>query len=211
MAKIHNITAGFRHPDSHLRKTVTVQKALAHMRKRLPAFTADVNPTLGAILHELTETRLAKLLHLDDAETNVLPKGMIHGDMHDMNVLFDDQDQISAVLDWDDASYGSLLIDIALGVISWGILESEGQFKFELAREFLRGYNTARVMPSLEWTQLLDHMLVITMFHIQFLLKEEYRCADETVSWMGMAVPALHMLCSEDQESVLNQLRSATT
>lgn len=100
----------------------------------------------------------------DKLEKN-LPKGFIHIDIHDDNVLFSpNQNKIAAVLDFDDMCFGPFLIDIAMTLCFWC---SRGpHFDFDYAKEFLVEYQLARKMQlTNDEKALLELYCYIVMLH----------------------------------------------
>ncbi|CAF1437949.1 unnamed protein product, partial [Adineta steineri] len=61
----------------------------------------------------LTNVKETQISYMEKLEQN-LPKGCIHADLHDDNVLFNDEGKtVAAVLDFDEMYYGCLLIDFS--------------------------------------------------------------------------------------------------
>lgn len=112
----------------------------------------------------LIENELEQIKFEENFERK-LPKGFIHVDIHDENVLFShNQTQIAAVLDFDDMSHGPFLIDIAMTLCFWCSCGSK--FNKEYAKGFLIEYQNARnmLLTSDEWN-LLELYCFMTMFH----------------------------------------------
>jgi homoserine kinase type II len=68
-----------------------------------------------------------------------LTRGTIHADAFPDNVFFDDQGQISGIIDWYFACYGFLLYDVALTLVGWCYDEAR-QWRPARAGAFLRAY-----------------------------------------------------------------------
>ncbi|CAF1026708.1 unnamed protein product [Adineta steineri] len=101
-----------------------------------------------------------------------LPKGFIHVDIHDENVLFDrEQNKIAAVLDFNDISFGPFLIDIAMTLCFW--CSCGPKFNTDYAKQFLIEYQQTRKMSLTndEWN-LLELYCYMTIFHqILFIIQ----------------------------------------
>jgi homoserine kinase type II len=83
-------------------------------------------------------------------ELAALPRGVIHGDLFRDNVLWQ-ADEIVALLDWESASDGVLVYDLAVTLLAWCCGDS---FDFALARALVDGYREVRALSPLEWTGL---------------------------------------------------------
>jgi homoserine kinase type II len=73
--------------------------------------------------------------------------GLIHGDLFRDNVLWDG-DQISAILDFEQASGGSLAYDVAVCINDWCWSERDRAPRIELATELLAGYRSVRPLTD---------------------------------------------------------------
>jgi homoserine kinase type II len=71
--------------------------------------------------------------------------GIIHGDLFRDNVLWQ-RDRITAILDFEQASGGSLAYDIAVCINDW--CWSSGQPRIELARALVDGYERVRPLSD---------------------------------------------------------------
>lgn len=112
----------------------------------------------------LTGNDLEQIQFETDFE-RTLPKGFIHIDIHDENVLFHPQrNQLLAVLDFDDMSFGPFLLDLAMTLCFWSSLQSK--FQINYAQVFLREYQLTRKIPLTndEWDRL-ELYCYMTMFH----------------------------------------------
>ncbi len=70
-----------------------------------------------------------------------LPTGVIHGDLFPDNVKFDAHGGVALIFDFEMASDGVLVYDLAVTLNSWCF---ERAYDFEKARAFVRGYQGAR-------------------------------------------------------------------
>lgn len=119
----------------------------------------------------LIENECEQIQFENDFEVD-LPKGFIHLDVHDENVLFHHElKQIVAVLDFDELSYGPFLLDIAMTLCFWCLVESK--FKFDYVRIFLIEYQQSRAMnlTENEWIHLELYCYLVFLHQILFLIE----------------------------------------
>jgi homoserine kinase type II len=76
-----------------------------------------------------------------------LPRGVIHGDLFRDNVLWQGE-RIVALLDWESASHGLLVYDLAVTLLAWCCGD---QLDFALGRALVDGYRRERELSELEW------------------------------------------------------------
>ncbi len=79
-----------------------------------------------------------------------LPRGVTHGDLFRDNVLWQGE-RIVALLDWESASDGILVYDLAVILLAWCCGDS---FDLTLARAMVEGYREQRALSEAEWTGL---------------------------------------------------------
>lgn len=91
-----------------------------------------------------------------------LPDGIIHGDLYYDNILFENN-HINAILDFEQAGIGSFIFD--LGVSISGTCLENGKISINLVKEFLQGYEEARVL-SIEEKSLIPEAIKIGLFSI---------------------------------------------
>jgi homoserine kinase type II len=71
-----------------------------------------------------------------------LPSGIIHGDLFVDNVLFHDDGRLSALLDFEQASWGRWAYDLAVTVLAFGF--GADDFRADVTRALLDAYAAAR-------------------------------------------------------------------
>lgn len=76
-----------------------------------------------------------------------LPRGVIHGDLFRDNVLWQGE-RIVALLDWESASDGVLVYDLAVSMLAWCCGD---RLDWELARAMAGGYCAVRALSPEEW------------------------------------------------------------
>jgi homoserine kinase type II len=83
-------------------------------------------------------------------ELRELPRGVIHGDLFRDNVLWQDG-SVVALLDWESASDGILVYDLAVTLLAWCCGD---RLDWQLARAMVDGYRGVRELSGPEWTGL---------------------------------------------------------
>lgn len=76
-----------------------------------------------------------------------LPMGIVHGDLHEQNVVFR-HGHVAGVLDFDQCTYGTIVADVATGIIWWCFRDAT--YHAHLAKGFLQGYLSQRTMTPEE-------------------------------------------------------------
>ena len=74
--------------------------------------------------------------------------GMIHGDLFRDNVLWDTSPEVTALLDFEQASGGSLAYDLAVCINDWCWDPSAAAPSAALARALFAGYQAVRPLPA---------------------------------------------------------------
>jgi homoserine kinase type II len=111
-----------------------------HLRVRFAAFRDSPDPELAKAISILRE-ELAYLEAQADVRA-AATQGIIHGDLFRDNVLWDGG-QIVAILDFEQASGGSLAYDLAVCINDWCWTEMP---RLDLAAALLAGYRTRRAI-----------------------------------------------------------------
>jgi homoserine kinase type II len=98
---------------------------------------------------ELAEpiTRL-RALHAElTTQFPALPRGVVHGDLFRDNVLWQGS-SIVALLDWESASHGTVIYDLAVTLLAWCCGDT---LDWSLARSMVEGYRSEREFLDGEW------------------------------------------------------------
>jgi len=82
------------------------------------------------------------LAHARVARSANVPLGLIHGDLFVDNVLFDEQGALAALLDFEQASWGRLIYDIAVTALAFTY--GADDFRLDLLEALLGGYEAVR-------------------------------------------------------------------
>ena len=132
-------------------------------RRREGRFTrADVRVRLEGIRaldrEELRRAtaRLGEVLDEVDAGWDpTLPSGVVHGDLFRDNVRWSGP-SVVGVLDWESASDGVLLYDLAVAILAWCF---DDVLRWDLARAMTTAYSDARPLRTAERAQLRNVLL----------------------------------------------------
>lgn len=123
---------------------------LAHVRALHEQARAARRPELHEAL-----SRLEGLANeLEERLPVGLPRGVVHGDLFRDNVLWQGE-QVVALLDWESASDGVLVYDLAVTLLAWCCGDT---FDWTLARALVSGYSEQRALSGSEWDALWWHM-----------------------------------------------------
>ncbi len=114
----------------------------AHLHARFASFRDHADPGLAAAIATLAD----ELAWLDGhaAVRAAATTGVIHGDLFRDNVLFDGE-RLAAILDFEQASGGSLAYDLAVCVNDWAW---DGTARLDVARALLAGYQRIRPLTD---------------------------------------------------------------
>jgi homoserine kinase type II len=77
-----------------------------------------------------------------------LPQGVVHGDLFRDNVLWQGPTDIAALLDWESASHGTVIYDLAVTMLAWCCGDT---LDWGLARAMVTGYRRERAFAPGEW------------------------------------------------------------
>jgi len=100
-------------------------------------------------------SRLSALhAELDQRLPTQLPRGVVHGDLFRDNVLWQGA-HLVALLDWESASDGILVYDLAVCILAWCCGDT---LDWDLARSLVDGYRHERELSEAEWDGLWWHL-----------------------------------------------------
>lgn len=139
LAVLHEAGADFpRRRESRYAFARIVERRRFDIPAQVPA---DIAAGLADVDDELG--RLASLAR----ERAALPRGVIHGDLFPDNVLWDGE-RLAALLDFEQASDGTLLYDLAVVLNAWCF--GEDDFDRALCRALFAGYQDERPLDAAE-------------------------------------------------------------
>jgi homoserine kinase type II len=110
----------------------------AEMARRLDSVAALGRPELADALAILTP----EIARLTVDRTADLPTGLIHGDLFIDNVLFADDGTLTALIDFEQASWGRLVYDLAVTALAFGF--GRDDFRADIFRALVEAYAAVR-------------------------------------------------------------------
>jgi homoserine kinase type II len=110
----------------------------AEIDRRLERIAALARPELAGAVAVLAP----ELKALAAERRPELPTGIIHGDLFVDNVLFHEDGRLSALLDFEQASWGRLAYDVAVTVLAFGF--GTDDFRPDVTRALLEAYAAVR-------------------------------------------------------------------
>jgi homoserine kinase type II len=136
---------------------------------RLERIAAAPDPGLAAHAEPLR-----RRLHEWTGKRNpTLPRGLIHGDLFRDNVLWNNDGNIAAILDFESASDGALTYDLMVTVLAWSFRDD---FDEAVARGIVGGYDAIRPISDEERMGLLAEAFIVALrFSITRITDEAMR------------------------------------
>ena len=161
--KLHSLTLGYEPGFAEAREAYDAESCWASARKNAAAMTSreEAGRRLDWLRGELDG------LHLPDS----LPKGICHGDTNPSNFLYVDG-RISAVLDFDQASYTYLLYDVA-NLIYWWSLPNMGELDMGKTRVLVAKYQEVRRLNEDERAYLFDMLKLVILVGVGWFIHDD--------------------------------------
>jgi homoserine kinase type II len=119
-------------PDEIARRLAYI-KQVAGGDDELRDAVATLEPELGALAGD---------------RISGVPLGLIHGDLFVDNVMFDEAGHMTALLDFEQASWGRLIYDVAVTLLAFGFGRED--FRDDVTRAFIAGYAAVRPLDAKE-------------------------------------------------------------
>ena len=85
---------------------------------------------------------------IDFAKSQKETTGLIHSDYRPSNVFFNDNDEITGIIDFDWSCVGQIVKDLALAVVEWSFPDGQTEVDFTIFDAFLNGYNS---VANIKW------------------------------------------------------------
>ena len=101
---------------------------------------AELEPAIAVLAPELTR--------LGSERAAGVPTGIIHGDLFVDNVMYDDAGNLTALIDFEQASWGRLAYDLAVTTLAFGY--GRDDFRPEIVRALIEAYAAARPVNDAE-------------------------------------------------------------
>jgi homoserine kinase type II len=146
LARLHRAGEDFpdtrpgRYEPAEITRRFAAIEGVAAGDPELAAAAAELGPAL---------TRLAA------SRAPALPLGLIHGDLFIDNVLFAGE-ELTALLDFEQASWGRLVYDLAVSVLAFGF--GRDDFRADVTRAFVEGYTGVRSLSAPERAAFADEL-----------------------------------------------------
>jgi homoserine kinase type II len=137
MAELHTLSKHFKKGIENRFAYERVAEIYADVRSKLPSYFKRITRTL--------DDEVDYLKHYLEAK---LPKGIIHGDMFPDNLLFRG-DKVIAVLDFEAASRGKFVFDLATAVNA--LCVHEQAYQLDRFEALIGGYESLRPLSLAEW------------------------------------------------------------
>ena len=163
IGQLHEITIGYKPEHYKARDTYDPTSSLNNAELNSQKIKSELKAKERL---EWLSVELRKVEIPDD-----LPKGVCHCDTHPSNFLYKNG-EISAVLDFDDASYVCLLYDNANMIYFWAWPEKE-EINFDRAREILKEYSSYRVLTKPEKEHLYDLLKMVNFMSIGWFIDSD--------------------------------------
>jgi homoserine kinase type II len=137
LAKLHHASAGFPDLGPGRYEPPEIAARLARISALARPELADAVAVLAPELHGLERERVEGV-----------PLGIIHGDLFVDNVMFDDGGALTALIDFEQASWGRQVYDLAVTTLAFGY--GRDDFRAEIVRALVEAYVAAREVNDAE-------------------------------------------------------------
>jgi len=194
---------------STMRGTLEIEWILERVKKYLPSYSSD-NTILNA---QIISNNLQNALNYIDEERKLvdhlfknLPYGILHADMHEYNVLFNEsEDDLNGILDWESISFGPLIAEVSMCVVEWCIQIDEeddiAYFDPELLKVLVDSYKTYR--PSVseeEINSIYLFSIIMFLYQAEFLISPSIRKSEEGRQYLDTQLPMVNELIELSRE-----------
>jgi homoserine kinase type II len=120
--------------------------------------TNDAASDFVADFHSVFPDKLANIPY------DVFPSGIIHGDLYFDNSLFKNGDLVS-LIDFEQAGRGRFILDLGIAISGSCLGESGESIDKNLMRSFVEGYESNRLLKTIE-NEYLDRAILVGFFSI---------------------------------------------
>ena len=137
LARLHLASDGYRDQSPGRYEPPEIDARLA----RIAALARpELGPAVAVLAPELAQLRAERIAGV--------PLGIIHGDLFVDNVLYDDTGALTALIDFEQASWGRLAYDLAVTTLAFGY--GRDDFRPEIVRALIDAYVAARPVNDAE-------------------------------------------------------------
>lgn len=163
LGKLHQITIGYKPKYHQSRDTYDPKSCLKYAVVNLKKIKSKslAKKRMDWLRAELKKLQLPK----------ALPRGVCHCDTHPSNFLYK-KGKLSAVLDFDDASYIYLLYDLANLIYFWAWPHKK-KLLYKKVKELLKEYSKYRKLNELEREHLYDFLKMVIFMSIGWFIHVE--------------------------------------
>jgi homoserine kinase type II len=137
LAQLHAASRGFPDLGPGRYEPPEIDARLARIAELARPELEPAVALLGPELAQLHTERIADV-----------PHGIIHGDLFVDNVLYDDTGALTALIDFEQASWGRLAYDLAVTTLAFGY--GRDDFRPEIVRALVEAYAAARPVTDAE-------------------------------------------------------------
>lgn len=144
-------------------------------------------------LPELFRFFVEEFARLRDRVSTPLPAGLIHGDVFPDNTLFRGDEELVAMLDFQDASEDAFLFDVAMTI--HGFCFPGEKWAPELATTLIESYSALRPLSCIERELLPAYLrwcpLTMTGWHLRQLLRRPNRANEERAAQFARRIQTM--------------------
>jgi homoserine kinase type II len=148
LGRFHSLTQNF--------STKSERKHIFDLEKTKEFFKEDARYIMDSNFNNkekfISRVNLA-LFSIDFPE--YLPSGMIHEDLGKRHILWD-RDKISAIIDFDRAYFGKLILDLGQACRGWCFTDNWSKWSNEKFKHLIKGYSKRRKLTEIEKKYLFD-------------------------------------------------------
>ena len=137
LADLHVIGKGYKKGVENRFSFERVAERYAEIRGRLPGYFKKITRTLDE-----------EVEYLGNYLEGKLPKGVIHGDLHDASVLLKGE-KVVGLLDFEAGCRGKFIFDLATAVNA--VCFTRGRYDLKRFEALIAGYENARTLSLAEW------------------------------------------------------------
>ncbi|CAG9864293.1 unnamed protein product [Phyllotreta striolata] len=142
VAEMNEVMKDFKHEAYSNHKTIWMLESLPQLHRFFHAVKAENRRNL---VKTIVDIFIANVLPLSE----MLPRGLIHGDVNEQNLLVENGD-LKAILDYGDCHVGCYLYELAITMTYMMVLDKN----IEAGSHVLAGYSSVRKLNKVEYSLL---------------------------------------------------------
>merc|ERR1712168_1482925 len=208
LAKLTNTLKGWTHHAFEIYETVWMLQKIPQLRDFLFSVKSSTQRKLAEEV--ISEFQTVVLSKMDN-----LPKGVIHGDFNEQNILVQQNNEnkelfdICGILDFGDSSIGCFVFDLAINIM-YMMLESKSVYFLDVGGHVIAGYLKIRALSDAEWSVLktcvaarFAQSMVMGAYSYAINPSNEYLLLTQKTGWS-----ILDTFQKENSESMITRWRS---